>query len=63
VPRAVQSGKRLYTPQITALQTLLRLTSTDDRIPPKVKQHVSANIDYLVTVLSNAQSEKTPDQI
>lgn len=63
VPRAVQSGKRLYTAQITSLQTLLRLTQSDDRIPAKVKQHMSANIDYIVTALSNAQSEKLPDQV
>lgn len=62
MPRATPNPHRLYVPQITSLQTLLRLTQKDERIPPKVRQHISANVDYLVTVLSNAQAEKHPDE-
>lgn len=60
MPRAVANGSRLYTPQITALQTLLRLALADDRIPPKVKTHIHGSVNFLVTALSNAQSGRTP---
>ena len=62
MPRAVYKRDRLYTSEITTLQRLLRITAVDERIPLKVKQHISANVDYLVTVLSNAQSPKVDGQ-
>lgn len=63
MPRASTSSHRLYTPQIVALQTIVRLSQKDDRIPVKVKQHILANVDYLVTVLSNAQAGKVEGEI
>lgn len=62
MPRAT-SGNRLYTPQIVALQTIIRLSQKDDRIPLKEKQKVLASADYLVTVLSNAQTGKVDGEI
>ncbi len=63
MPRATANPDRLYTPQIVALQTIVRLSQKDARIPMVVKQHILANVDYLVTVLSNAQAGKLTGEI
>jgi len=58
MPRATQKAGRLYTPQIMALQTLLRLTQTDERIPAKDKEQISTEVEHLTSVLSKAQATK-----
>jgi hypothetical protein len=63
MPRAVLTKDRLYTPQIVSLQTLRRLAMKDERIPIKVRNHMSACVDYLVTALSNAHTSKLDNEI
>lgn len=63
MPRVKTDSNRLYTAQITNLQTLLKLSNVDERIPPKVRQHISACVSFIVTALSNAQSPKMDGQI
>lgn len=58
MPRATFTKTRLYTAEITTLQRLLKFTNQDERMPLKVRQHVSVTINYLVTTLSNAHSTK-----
>ena len=54
---------RLYTAEISALQRILKLTKDDNRIPTKVRQHISANVAFLVTTLSNAHSPKVDSEL
>lgn len=58
MPRATFKPDRLYVTEISVLQRLLKFTNVDERIPLKVRQHISANVAYLVTMLSNAQVNK-----
>jgi hypothetical protein len=63
MPRAVHKKDRLYTSEITALQRIIKLSAVDDRIPPKVKQHILASSVFLVTALSNAHAGKVDGEI
>jgi len=54
---------RLYTSEIMALQRVARLVSKDKRLNEKQRQHVLANVDYLVTTLSAVSVGKVDNEI
>lgn len=56
-PRATLHPRRLYTPQIVALQTLLRLTRKDERITPDEKVMINMDVNRLTRILSLAQTK------
>lgn len=63
MPRAKLTKQRLYTSEITTLQRLLKFTNVDERIPPVVRQQISAEVNHLVTALSNAHTGTVAGEI
>ena len=58
MPRPPKTDDRLYAPQITALQTILRLVKDDGRIGADDKLLIAIDVEQITSILSKAQAPK-----